>query len=1006
MEEIYIDDFQSGSQDPSIHDHQEQREEVTDLFRRQLSQNQSTDSPDTKNEHRESKQSASQIPPPKILRALRSLRPILARRLTNLVLGLLGADAADMPPPDLSEKLMPAKARLMSKALEGLIEPTLGRIETWLGARLLDFNNLSPITTVDQLMGQLREAIHLRLRYDHRQKDAKLTFRAWVAKQPDAPRALVNLDGLLHKALHTQAEKVIHGINNIGPEDLLIRLRHAIFEMAWMIANEEDKVAMCQAIETVIDEYVPETLEPWASLLHSHSDSLANEFIQGLSDDESQMDMLVLKMKPWLSEQIKQIANRMKTEGTAIEPRLLAKAVIPIIVETSLTSGDRHAFENRLTARLLEWFSENVVAKHLDIIIRIIVPDDVVGELYKLLSLETVKVKRFLHSFKEGNSEIDPRLRAFAERAVDHLMDKGIAGKILNFIKSIPFVTWLAPSGQTGTAVPMYLYILALSLGAPVSWAPGMFGIAFGWWLTAGACENVVVEYVRAMAIRLDKVLKNNTFRDFLLSQLDPDRISADMNGITASDADSGEQTVVRRRTWAQSILSMLRDELQFTRKRAALNNMSIIAESILGTYAMKRVSGPESEEKLVKLVGPWFHYVELLGDPKSCGKHVQLFHRDADRVLKGKVEQQLKKANEITRNWLKNDLPGAIYELTEEARATIASGALHRQIRAKATPILVQIAEKKPKKIGCLTIEESEQSDFLALSQTSGGVLRGLIELAHTEGGIEELDSDDSESRQSIPSREEIRKQIADKLYFRPTSKVGLFKKVPRVKDLGSVDVWEELHKEKIGRKLTEGLLKEFMKLQSEEEIARRLTEVGKSLQKSSVKERVRWLKAECDRVMTKLPMKEFGSVQSAQITFKLKLVLSQIESSDGSDRLRLTSELNEVIVLLSELHKTLHSSDAYPELVNGVATIGWGLLELLPRLPKTEAENIVFVSIRITGEDNARTANKRLTDRTTEVRGYEMYLSKSFAVIGYRAGKMALSCLTREYLPAVSQK
>ena len=72
----------------------------------------------------------------------------------------------------------------------------------------------------------------------------------------------------------------------------------------------------------------------------------------------------------------------------------------------------------------------------------------------------------------------------------------------------------------------------------------------------------------------------------------------------------------------------------------------------------------------------------------------------------------------------------------------------------------------------------------------------------------------------------------------------------------------------------------------------------------------------------------------------------------------------------------------------------------------PETEAENIVLVSIRITGEDDARTANKRLTDRTTEVRGYEMYLSKSFAVIGYRTGKMALSYLTREYLPAVSQK
>ena len=42
----------------------------------------------------------------------------------------------------------------------------------------------------------------------------------------------------------------------------------------------------------------------------------------------------------------------------------------------------------------------------------------------------------------------------------------------------------------------------------------------------------------------------------------------------------------------------------------------------------------------------------------------------------------------------------------------------------------------------------------------------------------------------------------------------------------------------------------------------------------------------------------------------------------------------------------------------------------------PDTAAENIILVSIRNTGEDGARTENKRLTDRTTEVRGYYMNL------------------------------
>ena len=46
----------------------------------------------------------------------------------------------------------------------------------------------------------------------------------------------------------------------------------------------------------------------------------------------------------------------------------------------------------------------------------------------------------------------------------------------------------------------------------------------------------------------------------------------------------------------------------------------------------------------------------------------------------------------------------------------------------------------------------------------------------------------------------------------------------------------------------------------------------------------------------------------------------------------------------------------------------------------PETEAENIVSVAIRITGEDDAQTEEKNLTDRTTEVRGYEMYLLYGF--------------------------
>ena len=42
----------------------------------------------------------------------------------------------------------------------------------------------------------------------------------------------------------------------------------------------------------------------------------------------------------------------------------------------------------------------------------------------------------------------------------------------------------------------------------------------------------------------------------------------------------------------------------------------------------------------------------------------------------------------------------------------------------------------------------------------------------------------------------------------------------------------------------------------------------------------------------------------------------------------------------------------------------------------PVIEAENILRLSIWIGGEDNAQTEIKYLTDRTTAVRGYEMYL------------------------------
>ena len=83
----------------------------------------------------------------------------------------------------------------------------------------------------------------------------------------------------------------------------------------------------------------------------------------------------------------------------------------------------------------------------------------------------------------------------------------------------------------------------------------------------------------------------------------------------------------------------------------------------------------------------------------------------------------------------------------------------------------------------------------------------------------------------------------------------------------------------------------------------------------------------------------------------------------------------------------------------------------------PETKAKNIVWVSIRITGEDGARTKKKNswpkekqkcegmtCTYYTAFLVAWQNVRNQAFAVIGYRAGKMALSCLTRECLPVVS--
>ena len=64
----------------------------------------------------------------------------------------------------------------------------------------------------------------------------------------------------------------------------------------------------------------------------------------------------------------------------------------------------------------------------------------------------------------------------------------------------------------------------------------------------------------------------------------------------------------------------------------------------------------------------------------------------------------------------------------------------------------------------------------------------------------------------------------------------------------------------------------------------------------------------------------------------------------------------------------------------------------------PETKAKNIFSVSIRIKGEDDARTKNKLLTDRTTEVRGYEMYLLYGFPRGLEKCTKSGLRC---DWLP-----
>ncbi len=958
MEEIDLNSPRFGSsQDTSTSDYQEQGGELTELFQRQIPQGQSADSSDAKDKSHASKMSASHIPQPEILNALRSLRPILARRLTNLVLGLLGANAADMPPPDLSEKLLPAKARLMSKALEGLIDPALGRIETWLGARLVDFNDLSPMTTVDQLMTKVREAIHLRLRYDHRsEKDEGLTFKAWIVTQSDAPRALVDLDGLLYEALHTQAEKVINHISKIGPEDLLIRLRHAIFEMAWMIANEEDKAAMHNALEALIDEYVPETLDPLADWIERYieSDFDKNQFYEFLFDKDKG-DQFAEGFQYFIKFAIIHLTDRMRTAGKNINPRALAKNAIPIIIGTLEKCTTRYRFEQKLTERLLKWISEDVLSDNLETIINIIVPANPTEHLALLLRLVGGKPEypsTYKISWEEERS-LRANLRSWSRRAVDEACYNHIP-VLSQLLKVLHFPWKILPNSSVGGLIPLLSFApMFLFTGPALTVYAGILGYGLAAQLMTGIGLVVAKGTAENFVPALIKSLEAIKLKDILRSQLNPDSLKDAWNPKDLKEGDQKHKADDRQQIWLQHTLAQVRENLdtELCKVKKIASEQSWLARkvnSVFGRFMTHRLIPelrPESEEekKLGKLVGSWFHYVELLGDPASCGKHVQLFHRDVNLALKGRVEEQLEKANETARNWLRDDLPGAIYKLTSEARATIASGTLHRQIRSKATPILLKIADKKPKKMGCLTIEESEQSDFVALSQMSGRVLGDLIELAHTEGLIKELDSDDSEGEESIPSREEIRTEITNKLYFRPMSRVPILGKISKVKDLGSIDIWEKLHEEKTGEKLAEGLLKEFMKLRSDEEIARHLTEAGNSLQKSSVKERACWLKAECSRVIKKLPLKERGSVRVAREVARLQCLLDQIENSDGGNRLRLSSEVREMIVVLSKLQERiclLPSSDAQLELVNDVATIGSGLQELLPRLPKTEAE------------------------------------------------------------------
>ena len=54
----------------------------------------------------------------------------------------------------------------------------------------------------------------------------------------------------------------------------------------------------------------------------------------------------------------------------------------------------------------------------------------------------------------------------------------------------------------------------------------------------------------------------------------------------------------------------------------------------------------------------------------------------------------------------------------------------------------------------------------------------------------------------------------------------------------------------------------------------------------------------------------------------------------------------------------------------------------------PDTAAENIFSLAVRIEGEEDAETEIKSLTDRTTEVLGYEMYILPSAELTGPWSG------------------